>query len=484
MTKFINACCITTVAALSVVSCSTSLFSRIGTNKDIATEQVETIIDSISLTPLIDSLDLGVEIIDSLAAPITIDSMELAAIIAEEEEDQIDEIHQHFFFEESQSKGVNLAEFKSMVFEDIALDLRTENSHYPADGHVTSPYGWRRSRMHTGTDLKVQVGDDIYAAFDGVVRLAKYYGAYGNCLVIRHYNGLETLYAHASKLLVGVNDVVKAGDVVALGGNTGRSTGSHLHFEVRINGNHISPTFILDTDNRKIKDTTLYVTMRNGKIFASNNEDSEQREAKILQEISIRYYTVRSGDNLSVIASRNGTTVTTLCRLNGISSRSTLRIGQRLIVRDGIKVATSSSSSTATTSAAKSSSASTSTSSTASAKTNTITYTIKNGDTLGKIAKQHGTTVTSICNLNGIKSTTTLKIGRRLTINSKYANSSSSAASTSSASSGTAQYHYVKSGDTLSEIAQKYGTTVTKLCQLNGISRTSMLRLKQKIRVK
>ncbi len=484
MSKIINACCISATFALCAVSCSTMLSNKGAT--EFVTEEAEVLLDSVELANLMEAEVADRELL------IPVDSLDVIAAIeaAEAESEEIDEIDDmigQIFFDETQSKSVTLSEYKNVVFEDIELDLRTQNAHYPADGHVTSPYGWRRSRMHAGTDIKVQVGDDIYAAFDGVVRLAKYNGAYGNCLVIRHYNGLETVYGHASKLLVKVNDVVKAGDVVALGGSTGRSTGSHLHFEVRINGNHINPTFIIDTDKREIRDTTLYVTMRNGKIFASNNENKEQREAKILQEISIRYYTVRSGDTLGAIAKRNGTTVTTLCKLNRISSTSVLRIGQRLIVRDGIKVPTASSSSSsaaATTSTATKAAATTSQSSTA-ASGNTVTYVVRKGDTLGGIATKHGTTITKICQLNGISRNTTLQIGQRLRVSgtavSSSSSSSSSSSKASSSSSSSATHYTVRRGDTLGKIASRNGTTISEICRLNGITSTTTLQIGQRL---
>ena len=119
----------------------------------------------------------------------------------------------------------------------------------PCDGYVTSPYGYRRRfrRMHKGIDLKVQTGDTVYAAFNGKVRLTKYERrGYGYYVVIRHENELETVYGHLSKFLVEPDQYVKAGDPIALGGNTGRSFGSHLHFETRFMGYAINPSAIFD----------------------------------------------------------------------------------------------------------------------------------------------------------------------------------------------------------------------------------------------
>lgn len=240
------------------------------------------------------------------------------------------------FFTAEQSSKVLLAEYSKVLSEDIVLkyeDLK-HNFHFPLDvGHITSNYGWRRNRMHAGVDLRAHRGDNIYAVFDGVVRMSKYYTAFGNVVVIRHNNGLETLYAHASKLKVKVNDKVKAGDVIALAGRTGRATGDHLHFEIRVVGQCINPSVLLDAKNASLQQKNIYITMYKGRIFASNNDSPEQRKAEIIEAISIKYHTVKRGDTLSRIAVNNNTTVSAICRLNKIKSTSILRLGQRIRVR-------------------------------------------------------------------------------------------------------------------------------------------------------
>ena len=121
---------------------------------------------------------------------------------------------------------------------------------WPVDGPrgVNSGYGYRRRpfgggmEFHTGLDLRAPLGTPILAAADGVVTMSQYRRGYGNTVVINHGGGLSTLYAHHSRLLVSVGDEVMAGDVIALAGSTGISTGSHLHFEVLINGQHTDPS--------------------------------------------------------------------------------------------------------------------------------------------------------------------------------------------------------------------------------------------------
>jgi murein DD-endopeptidase MepM/ murein hydrolase activator NlpD len=129
----------------------------------------------------------------------------------------------------------------------------------PIYGRTNSPFGWRHGRPHTGIDLQLRTGDSVYAAFDGVVRMSKYYNGYGNCVVVRHYNGLETLYAHLSKLDVRPGTLVNAGQLLGLGGSTGHSTGPHLHFEIRFLGRPLNPSAVIDFPNETVKVDTLNI---------------------------------------------------------------------------------------------------------------------------------------------------------------------------------------------------------------------------------
>jgi murein DD-endopeptidase MepM/ murein hydrolase activator NlpD len=184
---------------------------------------------------------------------------------------------------------------------------------------VTSPYGFRRGRPHKGIDLKVQVGDTIRAAWDGKIRVKRFEKrGYGNFLILRHSNGLETVYGHLSKFLVDADQVVQAGDPIALGGNTGRSTGPHLHFETRFLGQPINPAEIFDFSNKVTHDDS-YVCYK-AKILSNKYTGAGK----------IAYYRVKSGDTLSAIARKYGLTVGQLCRLNKISPTVILREGKAL----------------------------------------------------------------------------------------------------------------------------------------------------------
>jgi len=210
---------------------------------------------------------------------------------------------------------------------------------HPAPYKISSDYGKRRRRMHYGVDLSYPTGTPVMAAFDGIVRYSKTNaGGYGNLVVIRHYNGLETYYAHLSKRLVNPGQIVNAGDTIGLGGNTGRSYGSHLHFETRYLGTPFNPNNIIDFAEFKLKCDTLYISgSRSVDNIAANTSttSSGQRSGAAATSTSSAnavYYSVREGDTLSHIAARYRTTVTKIKQLNGLRS-DFLRIGQRLRVR-------------------------------------------------------------------------------------------------------------------------------------------------------
>lgn len=212
---------------------------------------------------------------------------------------------------------VNLTKMRDTVMIPLAVDSCSFAA--PFVGRKTSDFGSRRYRYHYGVDVKLLTGDPVASAFEGVVRVAHHDGDYGKVVVVRHNNGLETLYAHLSKFEVQKGDWVEAGDIVGLGGNTGRSTGSHLHFEARYLGEPINPNTLIDWEEGTLKMDTLML---------------EQSHFEYLIELrAIKYHTIRSGDTLSGIAKKYGTNVSTLCRLNGMSSRTTLRVGKKLRYR-------------------------------------------------------------------------------------------------------------------------------------------------------
>lgn len=288
---------------------------------------------------------------------------------------------------------------------------------------VTSKYGPRRRRMHKGIDLKVQIGDTIRAAFDGKVRIRNFERrGYGNYLVVRHPNGLETIYGHLSKSLVNINDIVRAGEPIALGGNTGRSTGSHLHFETRFLGQAINPSEIIDFENGvphqdKYVFRSMKINGRNSNIYTSSGNQ-------------MAYHRVKSGDTLGKIARMYGTSVNELCRLNGLKSTSMLRLGQSIRCSAG------------------------------------------GGEAVAKkVGKQEK--ATAVKTVKGTKTTVEATTAAVASLPQNNA---------ANQSGDTPVYHRVKSGDTLGQIATKYGTSISKICQLNGITKTTILKLGRSLR--
>ena len=214
---------------------------------------------------------------------------------------------------------------------------------------ITSNFGRRWGRMHKGIDVKVYIGDTIRSAFSGKVRIVKYEAnGYGNYVVIRHYNGLETIYGHMSKHLVKENQIVKAGEPIGLGGNTGRSTGSHLHFETRLCGVALNPALMFDFRNQDVTgDTYMFHrdTYENESVLANKargksagddeavaqeTSSSKSRKQSSASSSDIRYHKVKRGETLSSIAKKRGTTIDKLCKLNHISKRMRIRPGQIL----------------------------------------------------------------------------------------------------------------------------------------------------------
>ena len=219
----------------------------------------------------------------------------------------------------------------------------------PTDNRVvTSNFGARWGRQHNGIDVKVYIGDTIRAAFSGKVRMVKYEArGYGKYVVIRHGNGLETIYGHMSKHLVAEDEIVEAGQPIGLGGNTGRSTGSHLHFETRLCGVALNPALMFDFKNQDVvgdyymfyrdtyqKESIVANRLRGvggkGKIEA--DEDTELAIAAPAASYAkdVKFHKVKRGETLASIARKRGTTIDEICRLNRIGRNIRLMPGQIL----------------------------------------------------------------------------------------------------------------------------------------------------------
>lgn len=313
------------------------------------------------------------------------------------------ESEDEILFEGFDTAVIHLPKFDvSSITSPIYIELRNDAAGHkftwptPWTARPTSHFGPRRRRFHYGLDLAQPTGEPIYAAFDGVVRISKRNKSYGHLVILHHANGLETYYAHMSKRLVSVGDQVKSGDVIGLCGNTGRSFGSHLHFEVRYMGNAINPEHVIDCATHDLVSDRLELTANSFRKVAKGGRGGGGAA-------SGGWYRVRQGDTLEKIARRNGTTVRRLCQLNGIKQTKILHPGDRLkvsgsaSVKQGSGGGSSSANSAGTTGGA-------------------ATYTVRSGDNLSKIARRHGTTVRRLCELNGIKESSTLRVGQKLKI--------------------------------------------------------------------
>ncbi len=221
------------------------------------------------------------------------------------------------------TKRINVSRFDYRTMLDtfhIVLANKGRTYVHPAIGAITSPFGLRRWLWHYGIDIKVKTGDTIRCAFDGIVRVIQNdRRGYGKVVVVRHPDGLETLYGHLSRSSVSGNQRINAGDIVGLGGNTGRSTGSHLHFEVRFYGEPFDPNSIIDFANYALREDTLVLTRNNFAYLA------EARKTIC--------HIVRKGETLGGIARRYGTTVKKICAINRIRPKTVLAIGRKLIIR-------------------------------------------------------------------------------------------------------------------------------------------------------
>ena len=222
--------------------------------------------------------------------------------------------------------------------------------HCPYQVAVYSPFGYRHGRRHQGVDLPLKTGDPVHAAFDGKVRISAYTGGYGNLVVLRHANGLETFYGHLSKSLVTPGEWVHAGQTIGLGGSTGRSSGPHLHFETRYQGFSFDPQRLIDFKTGTLRHRLFTLRRRyfnaNSKYVQSDDVeeviaqgDTEdyaraEEERKKAEAAAMKYHTIRNGDTLSGLAVKYHTTVKAICRLNnGLKPNTTLKIGRTIRVR-------------------------------------------------------------------------------------------------------------------------------------------------------
>lgn len=318
----------------------------------------EPIYKPINIQPRVDSIRYSAANIkraDSLISVLL--DLKLAPIQIQEDEPSRNQ-HSPIKFSAYDMQHVRTNNHRPFKEQDTVLvQLKNEFSNPLPNAKLISQYMGRR-RSHTGVDLKTKANDTIKSAFDGKVRLAKRYGAYGNVIVIRHYNGLETVYSHNSKNLVKAGDEVKSGQPIGLTGRTGRATTEHLHFEVRVKGKHVNPNLFFNFTGQEIEEDKMYLIKRPGDNFVirtprdiakvskksttksstlksstATNTANTTTSTTTAQSDTEVYYIVKSGDSLDKIARKTGSSVNNICELNDIKKTTVLRIGRKLRVK-------------------------------------------------------------------------------------------------------------------------------------------------------
>lgn len=310
--------------------------------------------------------------------------------------------------EDWDSNSVHTEKFDVLHFNDTAhlhlVGSYTCGYNHPIAGHKTSDFGFRRYRYHFGVDIDLETGDSVGCVFDGKVRIAQFSKSYGNIIVVRHNNGLETYYAHLSKLLVKPGQDITAGQVLGLGGNTGRSRGSHLHFEVRYKGQPINPNSIIDFEHHQLRVNEYNLSKADFKYLAETYKVTT-RSRKGKRRTS--YYTP-GGPKMATPEAK-----AIMAGVNAPKIESTTAVCEQ--PKAPVKNTVAPAKDNKTTVTPKSAASKT------PAKTpvkpgQAVYHTIRSGDTLYALALKHKTTVAKICALNNIKPTTTLAIGRKIRI--------------------------------------------------------------------
>ena len=238
-------------------------------------------------------------------------------------------------------REVDMDELPQSVVITLLDSVTSYHCPYQGSIHPNGKFGPRRRRQHQGIDLPLKTGDPIYATFSGRVRISQYnYGGYGNLVIIRHDNGLETYYGHLAERLVETNQWVEAGQIIGLGGSTGRSTGPHLHFETRYYGHSFDPERLIDFQNGILCRETFLLKKSFFSIYSNAGQDfddeianEEMDKKEVVEQAARRYHTIRKGETLSTLAHKYGTTVSNLCRLNGIKEADVIRFGQQIRIK-------------------------------------------------------------------------------------------------------------------------------------------------------
>ncbi|MDR0768575.1 MAG: peptidoglycan DD-metalloendopeptidase family protein [Dysgonamonadaceae bacterium] len=329
------------VAAILCLIVSTNIYAQVN-KKELSSEEIKKINERQKLVADKSNRTNEIQMMNSALLALEMDK-------ETENESPADELY------EGEWNNEFVKAYSGMIAPD-SFKIDVSSFIMPITGQVTSPYGPRQRRFHYGIDIKLRTGDTIYAAFDGKIRVCNYERrGYGNYIVIRHPNGLETVYGHLSKTLVRIDENVQAGQPIALGGNTGRSTGSHLHFEFRFLGHAIDPSEIIDFDHfcvyddyfvfeksrsgnsyfniafyRKYKPLKGTNVLRYAAAAKKNSAPKKGNKSVYAAGGKKKYHKVKNGDTLYAISKRYGVSIEQLCKLNRIGKTTVLKIGWSL----------------------------------------------------------------------------------------------------------------------------------------------------------
>ncbi len=235
--------------------------------------------------------------------------------------------------------------FRDAVVQ-FPIQLNFKDSTYAPPIHkekvVTSRYGWRRGRAHKGIDIDLVTGDSLFAMFDGIVRMSRYSRGHGKTVVVRHYNGLETVYAHLSTYGVKENDSIKKGQYLGKGGVSGNARGSHLHLVVNYKGIAINPEYLFTFgEDNTIREKEIWVTRKWTHPYVHNSKRQSKIETLVSEQEAIaslekerKIYVVKRGDTLSRISRRNNVSIAAICKTNAINRNTVIKPGQKLVIEN------------------------------------------------------------------------------------------------------------------------------------------------------
>ena len=305
--------------------------------------------------------------------------------VVKEIDDNYSEIPANDLYEIWDTRNIHAYSFnKSRLKDTLTMVMAYDSCDFvlPHEGHVTSPFGNRSGGYHHGTDIKLRTGEKVKSAFEGMVRISQYSSSYGNVVVVRHNNGFETLYAHLSKRKVKPGDHVEAGDLVGLGGNTGRSSGSHLHFECRYKGEPVNPHKLIDWNEGVLKTDTVYLTKSNFK-SSKNLVKKKPMPKKVVEKIV--------EENKPVVSKKKVEKSNTTKRTKTPVKEVKKTITKKAKVETNVKPKTASTQ-------------------------NKKYYKIKSGDTIYSLARVNGVSVDQIRAWNKIGSNNLIKVGTKIRV--------------------------------------------------------------------